>query len=660
MWVYFGSLIFSMFLPDYKRINYHKNLGVIQKYISQSSPINRLMLRALLINCWPHLTLRKPLVWGRMKNEYRVSQTNFFSFTIITQNKPIKTLKHNKFQPCTISRPKRENASHWKYHTNLACTRQLGLRQATQETTAYSRRSLSLPEIPELIFKNQSCPVPPISFILLLFVHFFLKLNILWIFPIKPFSYKEVSLASGRLTELDHQVKKCTKSHFVGMIEKFHHLRICDQNNKKKDNHKKKNSVEMCHYQVVFLLLTVILISKIVKSHVSSFNTYSRKHYWTETLRILQNSPPSQISRSNLSYFFSFLYSFSRISLVFLFWVSFSSFLLISSCNYLSTHIKFSAVVLLFKNQMEYLSLNNYMIMGLFCMRIIIYHFKKNLLNCLQLFGTVTVHQILVESLLKNGWSNNRSFLGFSACQLQAVEQVFFEVYGATFPVLGIGEIIYFVTMSKNHSGQFYGQGQEFRLLTGGCTKSQRWLQDHNKPSKIQPQNIKIGFTILYICKIDSIKNLKASTRARMCLERISRMKGFFHSYIPAEIVEVFSQIWKPLTDPDMDFIFWISRSLQNPHHVTAKKGELVQVGCRIHTHYTKILKMRFSFINFFGDQIGTNLMIIIFFLKSGLNLTMAQFNLDLGQHNPKLTHLPNSMQLFFAYSLNFVIFISL
>ncbi|KNZ52310.1 putative signal peptide protein [Puccinia sorghi] len=43
-------------------------------------------------------------------------------------------------------------------------------------------------------------------------------------------------------------------------------------------------------------------------------------------------------------------------------------------------------------------------------------------------FCTVTVHQSLVESLLEHGWSNNRSFLGLSACQLQAVEQVLFAV----------------------------------------------------------------------------------------------------------------------------------------------------------------------------------------------------------------------------------------
>ncbi|KNZ44499.1 hypothetical protein VP01_90g4 [Puccinia sorghi] len=59
---------------------------------------------------------------------------------------------------------------------------------------------------------------------------------------------------------------------------------------------------------------------------------------------------------------------------------------------------------------------------------------KRNLLNCLQLtcnmlqpschpnstLCTVTVHQRLVESLLEKGWSNNISFLGVSACQLQS------------------------------------------------------------------------------------------------------------------------------------------------------------------------------------------------------------------------------------------------
>ncbi|KNZ57743.1 hypothetical protein VP01_2083g1 [Puccinia sorghi] len=72
-----------------------------------------------------------------------------------------------------------------------------------------------------------------------------------------------------------------------------------------------------------------------------------------------------------------------------------------------------------------------------FSMNEVCLHCKKNLINCMQLtcsmlqqsfhsnstFCTLTVHQSLVESLLEHGWSNNRSFLGLSACQLQVVEQ---------------------------------------------------------------------------------------------------------------------------------------------------------------------------------------------------------------------------------------------
>ncbi|KNZ61796.1 hypothetical protein VP01_1356g3 [Puccinia sorghi] len=41
---------------------------------------------------------------------------------------------------------------------------------------------------------------------------------------------------------------------------------------------------------------------------------------------------------------------------------------------------------------------------------------------------TVTVHQSLVESLLEKFWSNDRSFLGVSACHFQVAEQVLFAV----------------------------------------------------------------------------------------------------------------------------------------------------------------------------------------------------------------------------------------
>ncbi|KNZ56989.1 hypothetical protein VP01_2269g2 [Puccinia sorghi] len=48
-------------------------------------------------------------------------------------------------------------------------------------------------------------------------------------------------------------------------------------------------------------------------------------------------------------------------------------------------------------------------------------------------FCTVAVQQSLVESLLEKGWRNSRSFTGLSACQIQAVEQVFVAVPGSAF-----------------------------------------------------------------------------------------------------------------------------------------------------------------------------------------------------------------------------------
>ncbi|KNZ55830.1 putative signal peptide protein [Puccinia sorghi] len=58
---------------------------------------------------------------------------------------------------------------------------------------------------------------------------------------------------------------------------------------------------------------------------------------------------------------------------------------------------------------------------------------------------------ILVESLLENGWSNNRIFLGLSACQLQAVEQVSFLQWGIL-----IKDSQYLVSLvAKNHCSTF-------------------------------------------------------------------------------------------------------------------------------------------------------------------------------------------------------------
>ncbi|KNZ61119.1 hypothetical protein VP01_1449g4 [Puccinia sorghi] len=57
-------------------------------------------------------------------------------------------------------------------------------------------------------------------------------------------------------------------------------------------------------------------------------------------------------------------------------------------------------------------------------------HCKKTLINCLQLTCSMLQPSFHSNStsLLEHSWSNNRSFLGLSPCQLQAVEQVFFAV----------------------------------------------------------------------------------------------------------------------------------------------------------------------------------------------------------------------------------------
>ncbi|KNZ57568.1 hypothetical protein VP01_2125g2 [Puccinia sorghi] len=57
---------------------------------------------------------------------------------------------------------------------------------------------------------------------------------------------------------------------------------------------------------------------------------------------------------------------------------------------------------------------------------LILRNIMETTLHCKKNLACITVHQSLVESLLEKGWSNNRSFLGVSACQLQAVEQGFF------------------------------------------------------------------------------------------------------------------------------------------------------------------------------------------------------------------------------------------
>ena len=50
----------------------------------------------------------------------------------------------------------------------------------------------------------------------------------------------------------------------------------------------------------------------------------------------------------------------------------------------------------------------------------------------------ITVHPSLVESILEKGLSNTTSFIGVSACQLQAVEHVFPTVYVGTKRLKGL------------------------------------------------------------------------------------------------------------------------------------------------------------------------------------------------------------------------------
>ncbi|KNZ53706.1 putative signal peptide protein [Puccinia sorghi] len=100
--------------------------------------------------------------------------------------------------------------------------------------------------------------------------------------------------------------------------------------------------------------------------------------------------------------------------------------------------ILFLLSILLYFQSINYILIHTYVF--------IYYSATKSFLNCLQLtcnmlqpnchpnftkmfwhshcaVCTVTVHQILVESLFEDGWSKNRTFLGLSACQLQAVEK---------------------------------------------------------------------------------------------------------------------------------------------------------------------------------------------------------------------------------------------
>ncbi|KNZ53107.1 hypothetical protein VP01_333g3 [Puccinia sorghi] len=74
---------------------------------------------------------------------------------------------------------------------------------------------------------------------------------------------------------------------------------------------------------------------------------------------------------------------------------------------------------------------------------------QKKKLNCLQ--------QSLVESLLEKGWSKNRSFLRLSACQLQAVEQFFWQCLRCKLIPLQSGAIIHQQHQQRPHREEGLG-----------------------------------------------------------------------------------------------------------------------------------------------------------------------------------------------------------
>ncbi|KNZ58627.1 hypothetical protein VP01_1892g3 [Puccinia sorghi] len=89
--------------------------------------------------------------------------------------------------------------------------------------------------------------------------------------------------------------------------------------------------------------------------------------------------------------------------------------------------------------------------------------------------STLTVNQSLVESLLKNGWSNNRSFLGLYACQRQEVEQVFSAFLGTAtyrYPVINKAPLSWLFMGSSPAGCKPFAQEHfpfSFKLLSRLC-----------------------------------------------------------------------------------------------------------------------------------------------------------------------------------------------
>ncbi|KNZ53662.1 putative signal peptide protein [Puccinia sorghi] len=133
-----------------------------------------------------------------------------------------------------------------------------------------------------------------------------------------------------------------------------------------------------------------------------------------------------------------------------------------------------------------------------------------------RIYGTVTVHQSLVESLLEHGWNNNRSFLGLSACQLQAVEQVFFAVNTASYffmpTVVNLISMILqlpYITSKKKRCQIFMSSTTSFKLIRSPTLEANFYS---SRRDKLVPQSMFFG---LSVCNLKLYKSTPTLTWSR-------------------------------------------------------------------------------------------------------------------------------------------------
>ncbi|KNZ56480.1 hypothetical protein VP01_2395g1 [Puccinia sorghi] len=107
------------------------------------------------------------------------------------------------------------------------------------------------------------------------------------------------------------------------------------------------------------------------------------------------------------------------------------------------------------------------------------------------IFCTVTVPKSLVESRMEKAWSNNRSFLGLSACQLLEVEQVFCAV--------SLSYKFLFKYIYMHQLNQFFAPGVMKSLILS--------LVQFLIPLKIVPSLLTLGANIALILLTTSCGN---------------------------------------------------------------------------------------------------------------------------------------------------------